>query len=230
MKPNAAGLIVAGASNPNWKGGQIAKVCEVCGIGYSVQRPHSKSRFCSLQCVGVSQRGKQQKPRTSVALSCIECGKEFLCIQARLHVTKCCSRGCRTKNHSKKQSGHQNSNWNGGLSRMPYPYNFREISRAIQERDGGRCQSPKCTGIDPRLTAHHINYNKEDCDPSNLITLCSSCNTRANFDRPSWQAFYTDLMVPHRVPEIQTENANERDSRRQADANKRADHEAQVDL
>jgi hypothetical protein len=61
MATNNAGIEVSGAKNPNWKGGSINKVCEVCGGAYSVKRAHAKSRFCSLQCVGISQRGKPKK-------------------------------------------------------------------------------------------------------------------------------------------------------------------------
>lgn len=194
---------INGSLNPNWKGGPIDKVCGCCGKDYIVRRAQARSRFCSLQCVGVSQRGTPQKPRTSVAMNCIECGKEFFCPPSRLHVARACSQVCRIKHHGTKTAGPLNPNWHGGLSRKPYPYNFRQISRAIQERDGFKCRGIECRGQDSRLTAHHINYNKEDCDFSNLITLCSSCNTLANFGRPRWQSLYSDLMsVSHRVPEL----------------------------
>jgi len=32
------------------------------------------------------------------------------------------------------------------------------------------------------------------CD-DNLITLCSSCNTRANYNRPHWQKAYSEIMA-----------------------------------
>lgn len=41
-KPNAAGLIVSGDKNPNWKGGKIEKVCSVCGRQYQVMRSVAK--------------------------------------------------------------------------------------------------------------------------------------------------------------------------------------------
>jgi len=40
------------------------------------------------------------------------------------------------------------------------------------------------------LTIHHIDYNKQNCKENNLITLCGSCNTRANFNRSYWVDFY----------------------------------------
>ncbi len=55
------------------------------------------------------------------------------------------------------------------------------------------CQNPDCGGRDPRLTARHIDYDKSNCDPGNLIALCSACNSKANFGREKWQAFYEAL-------------------------------------
>lgn len=193
MVCNAAGLIVNGAANPNWKGGLLAKNCEICSKPYSVKRVHAKSRFCSLQCVGVSQR-KTIRQWTLVEKVCEECGAPFSVPAAHEKRYYCCSRTCSARRRAKNQSGPGNSNWNGGLSRFPYPYNFRLISKRIIERDGGKCQSPKCAGHDPRLTAHHIDYDKEHCDDSNLIALCSSCNSKANFGRKKWQALYVAIM------------------------------------
>jgi hypothetical protein len=194
-RPNAIGRIVAGAANPNWKGGLLAKVCEVCGVNYSVKRAHANSRFCSRQCVGVSQRGQGRARLAPAALTCAECGANFTVPPSHAHRHRCCSIPCRDKQHAKRSAGEANANWRGGLSRLPYPWNFREISAAIIERDGFACRAPDCRGADKRMTAHHINYDKSDCRPINLIALCSACNSRANFGRDQWQAVYEAIMA-----------------------------------
>jgi hypothetical protein len=195
IKVNACGLVVAGNANPNWKGGPIAKVCEICGKDYIAKRAQAKSRYCSLQCVGKSQRGKSPGLRTAVKLSCVECGNLFTVAGVRKDERECCSWQCRDARHAKRVTGDGNPNWNGGLSRIPYPYNFNRISFEIRKRDGFACRGFECSGKDPRLTAHHINYDKDDCRGSNLITLCSSCNSKANFNRPFWQQRYSALMA-----------------------------------
>lgn len=195
-KTNAAGLIVSGDKNPNWKGGKIEKVCAVCGKQYQVKRVNSSSRFCSLQCVGVSQRGKtvNREPKRETKTCCV-CGSPFSVFRSHAKRMKCCSKSCSNEMRSSLMKGDGNPNWSGGLSRLPYPWDFRETSKKVIERDGFICQNPECDGTDERLTTHHINYDKQDCRHENLICLCSSCNSKANFGRHKWQMFYESLMA-----------------------------------
>ncbi|GKW21876.1 hypothetical protein PEC302107_36050 [Pectobacterium araliae] len=195
-KTNAAGLVVSGDKNPNWKGGKISKVCAVCGKQYQVKRANSSSRFCSLRCVGISQRGRpvNREPRRVLKICC-GCGSTFSVFRSHGKRVKCCSMSCSNVMRSSLMKGDGNPNWSGGLSRLPYPWDFRETSKKVIERDGFVCQNPGCDGADERLTTHHINYNKQDCRQENLICLCSSCNSKANFGRREWQVFYESLMA-----------------------------------
>ena len=196
MAVNNAGLEVSGSANPNWKGGPIHKKCEVCNKSYHVKQAHAKSRYCSLQCVGISQRGINSRKAASkrVMLECEVCTTPFFVYKCQTTRLRCCSMTCSLKRRAVMMKGKENPNWNGGLSRFPYPYNFREISKEIIERDGGVCQNPGCEGKDSRLTTHHINYNKQDCSHQNLIALCSACNSKANFGRNVWTDFYQNLL------------------------------------
>jgi hypothetical protein len=197
MPRNAAGLDVSGANNPKWKGGLIDKVCAICGKSYRVKPVHGASRFCSLKCVGVSQRGLCRVPpaeRRMVEQLCEVCGSPYFVPSAHAKRHHCCSRNCSHKRRSLMSRGEKNPSWAGGVSRLPYPWNFRDISRGIIERDGHKCQSPYCAGQDRRLTTHHINYDKTDCRPGNLICLCSACNSKANFRRNEWAILYREIM------------------------------------
>lgn len=193
MGCNALGRDVSGSANPNWKGGPVAKTCEVCARPYTVKHVHSASRFCSMQCVGISQR-KTTPEHTLATLACEVCAAPFSVPASHARRHHCCSKACSAVRRSRVYRGPTASNWIGGVSRLPYPWNFKEISRRVIERDGGECQSPACRGVDQRLTAHHIDYDKENCADDNLITLCSSCNSRANFHRVRWTGFYAHLM------------------------------------
>lgn len=77
--------------------------------------------------------------------------------------------------------------WKGGLSCEPYckEWSFKEFKEVIKSRDGHKCLNPDCWQTDDLLVIHHIDYNKKNCELGNLVTVCRSCNTRANKDR-SW--------------------------------------------
>ncbi len=93
-------------------------------------------------------------------------------------------------------SGINNSSWKGGLSYEPYCpiWSDKEYKQYIRDRDGNKCLNPYCSKNNSRLTIHHIDYNKKNCSPSNLITVCSSCNSRANTDR-DWHTTWYQALV-----------------------------------
>jgi hypothetical protein len=65
-----------------------------------------------------------------------------------------------------------------------------------QTRDKGKCWCPYCNGKHlHKLTLHHINYIKKNCNGENLITLCCSCNSKANHDREWHELYYITLMI-----------------------------------
>ncbi len=45
-----------------------------------------------------------------------------------------------------------------------------------------------------RLVIQHIDYNKKNCKLSNLITVCSSCNGKANGNREWHTAWYKAII------------------------------------
>lgn len=67
------------------------------------------------------------------------------------------------------------------------------LKRRIRKRDGEQCVN--CSEEDVlKLTVHHVNYDKRDCREDNLITLCRSCNPRANFGREIWKTHFQAIM------------------------------------
>lgn len=93
-------------------------------------------------------------------------------------------------------SGDKHHNWKGGISCEPYcdVWLDKDFKESIKERDNHRCQNPTCWGTSKRLTIHHIDYDKKNCRPENLITLCASCNVRANYGRSWHKSFYRTIM------------------------------------
>ena len=85
-------------------------------------------------------------------------------------------------------SGENSPNWQGGISFEPYSIDWTEtLKRAIRERDHYLCQVCSQYGN----AVHHIDYDKKNCNPNNLITTCVSCNTKANFNREYWTNYFS---------------------------------------
>lgn len=94
-------------------------------------------------------------------------------------------------------SGENHPCWRGGKSFEEYcaVWKDQEYKQDIRERDGNKCLNPYCNSKNPNdLTIHHIDYNKKNCHPNNLITVCRSCNSAANKDRKWHKAWYQAIM------------------------------------
>jgi len=46
-----------------------------------------------------------------------------------------------------------------------------------------------------RIAIHHIDYNKKNSFPQNLITLCVKCHSLTNFNRDQWVVFFQKLLA-----------------------------------
>jgi len=84
--------------------------------------------------------------------------------------------------------GENNANWNNGSSFELYsPAWTLELKQAIRQRDKYICW---VCGEYPAFDCHHIDYNKKNCEPENLITLCKSCHTKTNRNRDYWIKYF----------------------------------------
>lgn len=89
--------------------------------------------------------------------------------------------------------GKNSPSWQGGVSFEPYTEEFNyQLKESIRQRDDNTCQLCNKTQEKEgkRLTVHHIDYDKENCSETNLITLCRSCNGKVNFNRKYWIEFF----------------------------------------
>lgn len=78
---------------------------------------------------------------------------------------------------SERMSGENHPNWNDGSSFIEYPPEFNEsLKRKIRSRDKHRCQICGKNKSNRELCVHHIDYDKNNCQPTNLISLCLACH------------------------------------------------------
>jgi len=97
----------------------------------------------------------------------------------------------------KSRKGANNPNWKGGISHGAYSKEWiKELQEEIRKRDNYECQ--ECGAIPDdiseaykALDIHHIDYDKHNCDPKNLVTLCRRCHMKTNKNRIYWEDHFT---------------------------------------
>jgi 5-methylcytosine-specific restriction endonuclease McrA len=100
-----------------------------------------------------------------------------------------------TEESKDKIRGKNNINWQGGKSSEEYGVDWTDsLRKSIRERDSYVCQ--KCgihqSELDKKLDVHHIDYNKLNLDPKNLITLCRFCHLKTNLNREYWINYFNN--------------------------------------
>lgn len=82
----------------------------------------------------------------------------------------------------------RNPSYINGKNKNGYPKIFnRRLKNKIHVIYNNTCQF--CDSMDD-ICVHHIDYNKENCKESNLITLCRKCNIKVNQNRSTWKEFF----------------------------------------
>jgi hypothetical protein len=112
--------------------------------------------------------GRSHTPESNQKRSDSQKGKEFS-ESHRIHLTENIRERVRSGKH----------NWyRGGITSDPYPSEFGSfLKRQIRIRDNHRCRSCGVNVYCSKLGhVHHIDGNKQNCDPSNLMLLCATCH------------------------------------------------------
>ena len=173
-----------------------------CECGKLITNSSTCCYKCNGKLHGLNFKGKKHplfgKKRLDTTLrnklkginkpKCINCDKELSDYRA-----KRCS-------HCSK-IGKNNNNFIDGTSGI-YPLKFNnQLKEFIRNRDNYQCQNCSMTEeehlivVGKVLAVHHIDYDKENCNEYNLITLCDSCNIRSNYNRNYWQEVYTNKIL-----------------------------------
>jgi hypothetical protein len=79
-----------------------------------------------------------------------------------------------------------------GTPRTVYPLDWKNsLKESILIRDNYTCQvcgrnQNELNGRVKKLDVHHIDHNKNNLNPENLITLCKRCHPKTNSNREKW--------------------------------------------
>ena len=203
-----------GKNNPNYKIGSYIKLyfCNTCGKPISRTNGLKGKQHCN-SCANKGENNpfyKNGKPH------CIDCSKELYnytskrCEECSIlfqlqgtpenhprynthHTEETKEKiGIKAKERLKDPTKHPM--WQGGLSRLPYPIGFNnKLKESIRNRDDHKCQ--KCNTPEKKnkqlLDIHHIDYNKNNIEPENLVSVCHKCNSKVNANRDYWFAYFT---------------------------------------
>ena len=98
----------------------------------------------------------------------------------------------------KRWLGDKNPNWANGISFEPYGLEFNEdLKEVIRNRDRRKCRMCEKTELEnkKKLDVHHIDYNKRNNNPNNLISLCMHCHRKTNHHRKYWSEYFNDFEI-----------------------------------
>jgi 5-methylcytosine-specific restriction endonuclease McrA len=115
---------------------------------------------------------------------CVDCGKEISKTAERCY-------SCANK-------GKNNPAYLGGKDKEKYKGFDNNLRNSILFRDKFKCQicgEKQVMFKTDKLDCHHIDYNKENSVPKNLIALCKKCHIKTNFDREKWIEFFRNLFI-----------------------------------
>jgi len=136
---------------------------------------------------------------------CIDCGKQLENRTAK-RCAKCCKialigHECSEETRKKigiankgKTSGEKSHMWRGGIKPV-YPKECtKEFRESIRMRDNHTCQECHYTQerLGYTLQTHHIDFDKTNNDPTNLISLCRSCHTKTKHNSDDWITYYKE--------------------------------------
>jgi hypothetical protein len=154
--------------------------------------------------IGTANRGRKRSIETRAKMSASFKGRIFSAEHrkrlSRASTGKTLSIETRKKiSETKKQQklrGEHCPRWRGGLQTESYPREFRRITEEIRQRDGYLCRMPGCryAGSFRKNPVHHIDYNKHNLSPENLITLCRPHHAQTSAgDRVAWELLLRDM-------------------------------------
>ena len=186
-----------GKNNAAWRGGPVTMTCSVCASTFQLKPSEAKRRnTCSHACYGKIRAERIRKlPPTA---RCQHCGAVF---NRRSHKPKFCSRKCASDAHANRVRGSGNGRYVHGEHERTYGAGWTISHRdSIRARDGCECRLCGMTQDEhgKKLCVHHIDYDKDNMAPSNLITVCRFCHGRMHgrpAERERWKKELSALSV-----------------------------------
>lgn len=171
----------------NYKDGRTLKqyYCVDCEEPICWQTAIYKTGRC-VKCSHSKKHNGNYKHGKCFNNKCKDCGKIVSYYNERC-------RDCWNIELSKLYQGSGNPFWKNGSSTKDYPIEWTSrFKEKIRARDNYICQECgiKEKECNRKLHVHHIDYDKENLDPKNLISLCHEHHSIANGNRRYWEQHF----------------------------------------
>lgn len=168
-----------------------------------------------IRTISESHKGKNNgryiDGRSLITYYCIEFSCNKIVSESNRRC-KSCARRFYYKEHPNFNKGKNNPNFGkrGKLSHSyihgkgfePYSEDFSNyLKKQIRKRDNYSCQICKMSQKEhliihnEKLPIHHIDYNKQNCNKNNLISLCFKCHMNTNSNRKYWTKYLKEKMA-----------------------------------
>ena len=196
--------------NPSKSQSKLLKICEFCGKSFKIYPSGQKRRFCSISCSskwgnkhnseigykkehdmlptwGFQKDNQYGKRNIGNTYGHANKGREAPWTKTSKNRERC----------RKKWLGKNNPNWIDGSKPNPYTIEFNnDLKEQIKKWDNHICQLCEKTeqqeliDLGMKLCTHHIDYNKQNCNLNNLISLCHACHAKTISNRKYWTTFF----------------------------------------
>jgi 5-methylcytosine-specific restriction endonuclease McrA len=195
--------------HPRWDDNNYIEVtCAYCGKTFSRAIHETRGKellFCDKVCMHrwqsenwMGENHHLWKEEAHVTKPCAQCGESVTRYQwAKNRSEKFfCSSECMYQWQSENWIGEAHPAWQGGKSFEPYSPDFNATLKAqIRARDNKTCQLCGDPETIRAHDVHHIDYDKKNNDPLNLIALCMTCHSITNGNRSYWQCLFTEIQA-----------------------------------
>jgi len=166
--------------------------------------PRSPKQIAQAKANGKATAGRHPTPEARVNMSAGQTGRKHSA-ETKAKIGNAQRGRKKPASMIAKITGPKNHRWMGGTSNAPYGWTWNaELKEEVRRRDGYKCQlcgKPQAES-EKTFPVHHVNYNKKDSDPINLVTLCHSCHSRTGVHRKHWMAVLETMAIKRSLAEL----------------------------
>lgn len=174
-----------------------ARSCAVCDVWFTPPYHWATTRStCSPECwhelvarklrsdplriVIPRQRIRGKIDTIASSRSCVQCGSPIATEPIRGYIRKTCSQACRNAYFGQQVRGPNNPNW------KEIKALHRQSTRALRRKVLARDKTCRDCSTDSGLQVHHIDRNRLNNAPENVVALCGPCHASRHEALGEW--------------------------------------------